>query len=341
MELKKIISAFIGEQNFSVSEIDNGLINHTFLVEAESGKYILQHINTNIFKNPEAIAENHFLVNSVLKKFGYTRKIIDLIPTKNGGFLFKDDSGKSWRMTDFIENSVTHLKVLDPEIAFEAAKCFSEFYLALNSEILDLEETLPDFINFEKRISDYQIALKNTSEKRKINAEKEIEFIHSNLDLPRKWMELQNKNALPKRIIHADSKISNILFDKENNAVAVIDLDTMMNSTLLYDFGDMVRSYCNFTDEDDADLQENFSNEIYDSLKKGFLFHLENLLSETEKENLDYAPKVVIFIQVIRFLTDYFNGDIYYSVKYGNHNLDRARNQINLLKGLLKESANI
>lgn len=335
MELKKIISAFIGEQDFSVSEIDNGLINHTFLVETESGKYILQRINTDVFKNPEAIVENHFSINSVLKKNGYTRKIIDLISTKNGGFLFKDDFGKSWRMTNFIENSVTHLKVPNPEIAFESAKCFSEFYSALNSETLNLKETLPDFINFEKRISDYQNALKNTSEERKFNAENEIKFINSNLDLPEIWIDLQNKNALPKRVIHADPKISNILFDKNGSAVAVIDLDTVMNSTLLYDFGDMVRSYCNLTDEDDANLQKNFSNEIYDSVKKGFLFYLENLLSETEKKHLNYAPKVVIYIQGLRFLTDYLNGNIYYSVKYENHNLDRARNQINLLGNIL------
>lgn len=334
MELKAVISAFIGEQNHSFSAIDNGLINHTYFVETDSEKYILQKINTDIFKNPKCIIDNHLAVNSVLKNSDYSRKIVDLIPAQNGEFLVN----QKWRMLEFIENSVTHLKVPNSETAFESAKCFSEFYSVLNSKSIHLEETLPGFIDFGKRISDYQTALENASEERKINAEKEIDFINSHLDLPEKWIELQNNNALPKRIIHADPKISNILFDKNGNAISVIDLDTVMTSTLLYDFGDMIRSYCNLTDEDDASLENNFSGEIYDSVKKGFLFHLENLLSETEKEHLDYAPKVVIYIQAIRFLTDYLNGNIYYSVKYENHNLDRTRNQINLLKNLIKNS---
>lgn len=334
MEIKTIISAFIGEKNHSVSAIDNGLINHTYFVETDSGKYILQKINTDIFKNPKCIIDNHLAVNSVLKNSDYSRKIVDLIPAQNGEFLVN----QKWRMLEFIENSVTYLKVPNPETAFESAKCFSEFYSVLNSKSVHLEETLPSFIDFGKRISDYQTALENASEERKINAEKEIDFINSHLDLPEKWIELQNENALPKRIIHADPKISNILFSKNGNAIAVIDLDTVMTSTLLYDFGDMIRSYCNLTDEDDASPKNNFSGEIYDSVKKGFLFHLENLLSETEKEHLDYAPKVVIYIQAVRFLTDYLNGDIYYSVKYENHNLDRTRNQINLLKNLIKNS---
>jgi len=331
MELKAVISAFIGEQNHSVSAIDNGLINHTYFVETDSGKYILQKINTDIFKNPKCIIDNHLAVNSVLKNSDYSRKIVDLIPAQNGEFLIN----RKWRMLEFIENSVTHLKVPNSETAFESAKCFSKFYSVLNSKPIHLEETLPGFIDFGKRISDYQTALKNASKERKINAEKEIEFINSHLDLPEKWIELQSENLLPKRVIHADPKISNILFDKNGNAIAVIDLDTVMTSTLLYDFGDMIRSYCNLTDEDDASLENNFSPEIYDSVKKGFLFHLENLLSETEKKLLDYAPKVVIYIQAVRFLTDHLNGNLYYSVKYGNHNLDRTRNQINLLKNIL------
>ncbi|MGC4130406.1 MAG: phosphotransferase [Bergeyella sp.] len=333
MELKAVISAFIGEQNYSVSAIDNGLINHTYLIETENKKYILQKINTDIFKNPQSIISNHLAVNSVLKNSDYSRKIVDLIPARNGTFLVN----QKWRMLEFIENSVTHLKVPNPETAFESAKCFSEFYSVLNSESIHLEETLTGFIDFEKRISDYQTALKNASEELKTNAEKEIDFINSHLDLPEKWIELQRKNALPKRVIHADPKISNILFDKNENAVAVIDLDTVMTSTLLYDFGDMIRSYCNLTDEDDANLEKNFSPEIYDSVKKGFLFHLENLLSETEKQLLEYAPKVVIYIQAVRFLTDYLNGNLYYSVKYENHNIDRTRNQINLLGNILRK----
>ena len=146
---------------------------------------------------------------------------------------------------------------------------------------------------------------------------------------------LQASQELPERVIHADPKISNILFTKDGEALSVIDLDTMMNSTLLYDFGDMMRSYCNLTDEDDATMVDNFAPAIYDSVKEGFLSHLSSKLTSIELENLDYAAQVVIYIQAVRFLTDYLNNDVYYSTKYPEHNLDRTRNQVNLVKNVI------
>ena len=333
MDPKIIVNQFLGSvEILSITPIENGLINHTFLVETESEKFILQQINTLIFKNPNAIQNNHLRINEILKQSNYSRKTVKIIPTLSNDLLFEKNN-KTWRMLEYLEDSITFLKPSSTEIAFEATKCLSEFYKIINQEKVILEETLPDFINFEKRVHDFKTSLIRETE-RKNTAEKEINFILEHLSLPEKWIELQNQESLPNRVIHADPKISNVLFDKENKAIAVIDLDTMMNGTILYDFGDMIRSYTNNSDEDQGSVSDNFTAENYVAVKDGFLFYLKDTLTPIELENLDYAAQLITYIQAVRFLTDFLNHDIYYSVKYDLQNLDRTKNQINLLKGL-------
>ena len=338
MELDSIIQKFILDETYQYAAIDNGLINHTFEVKGDSddNRYILQKINTNVFPFPNNINDNHLYINTLLEKSSYSRKIVHLVPTLDGKYGYIDDQGEFWRMLSFIEDSVTYLKVPEPKIAHEAAQCLSEFYSILNAEKgIVLKETLPGFINFKKRIDDYQIALNNASEERRKKAENEIQFINKNISLPDLWISLSETQQLPERVIHADPKISNILFDQTGKAIAVIDLDTMMNATLLYDFGDMIRSYCNNTNEDDASLKDNFNQEIFEAVKAGYLSHLKDLLTPIELENLDYAAQVVIYIQAVRFLTDYLNNDTYYTTKYEDHNLDRTKNQLNLVQNLM------
>ena len=333
MDPKIIVQQFLGAvEILSIMPIQNGLINNTFLLETAKGKFILQQINTLIFKNPNAIQNNHLKINDVLEQSDYSKNTVKVIPTLSNDLLFEKDN-EAWRMLDFLENSVTFLKPSSTEIAFEATKCLSEFYKIINQEPIILEETLPDFINFEKRVIDFKTALIQETERKK-TAEKEINFILEHLSLPEKWIALENQRSLPNRVIHADPKISNVLFDKENKAIAVIDLDTMMNGTILYDFGDMIRSYTNNSDEDEGAVSDNFDAENYVAVKDGFLFYLKETLTRIELENLDYAAQLIIYIQAVRFLTDFLNHDIYYSVKYDLQNLDRTKNQINLLKGL-------
>ncbi len=333
MDPKIIVQQFLGAvEILSIMPIQNGLINNTFLLETAKGKFILQQINTLIFKNPNAIQNNHLKINDVLEQSDYSKNTVKVIPTLSNDLLFEKDN-EAWRMLDFLENSVTFLKPSSTEIAFEATKCLSEFYKIINQESIILEETLPDFINFEKRVIDFKTALIQETERKK-TAEKEINFILEHLSLPEKWIALENQRSLPNRVIHADPKISNVLFDKENKAIAVIDLDTMMNGTILYDFGDMIRSYTNNSDEDEGAVSDNFDAENYVAVKDGFLFYLKETLTRIELENLDYAAQLIIYIQAVRFLTDFLNHDIYYSVKYDLQNLDRTKNQINLLKGL-------
>ncbi|PWN64034.1 phosphotransferase enzyme family protein [Chryseobacterium viscerum] len=337
MEIKDIIIEFIGTDNYDLSPINDGLINTTYLLEDkdQGKKFILQKINHHVFKQPEVIINNHLMINELLRSNHYHFQIIEPIPSLTHQLLVKDANDEPWRMLSFVENSITFLTAPSLQTAFEAAKTFSYFLTTVNTEKLPaIEDTLPNFLNFEKRISDYKKALQDAAPHLKENAKAEIEITNQLLSLPDQWIEMEKSNQIPKRIIHADVKISNILFDQNHHPLAVIDLDTMMISTILYDFGTMIQSYTNTTHEDDGSAVNNFNSEMYKVVKEGFLFYLKEKLTPEESENLDYAAQVAIYIQELRFLTDYLNGSTYYSITHPEHNLDRTKNQLELLKGL-------
>ncbi|WP_276876262.1 phosphotransferase enzyme family protein [Chryseobacterium joostei] len=338
MELKDIIIQFIGTENCIISPINNGLINTTYLVENKENeeKFILQKINHHVFKQPEIIINNHLAVNQLLQNSNYPLLFIKPISSSIGNFIVKDENMESWRMTGFIEDTKTFFKIPDSATAYASAKAIGRFLNAINPNTLpDIQTPIPDFINFEKRILDYKDSLHGADRTLLNNASAEIEATNQLLSLPQRWIDMEKSHLLPKRIIHGDPNIRNILF-KESRPLAIIDLDTVMISTLLYDFGDIARSYTNTTNEDDGTAKENFNAEIYQAVKEGFLFDLKEKLVSEEIENLDYAAQVVIYIQAVRFLTDYLNGSTYYSTTYAEHNLDRTRNQLELLKGLKK-----
>ncbi|NIF06539.1 aminoglycoside phosphotransferase family protein [Chryseobacterium sp. Tr-659] len=337
MELKDIVIQFIDTDYYDLTPINDGLINTTYLLEDKSQgrKFILQKINNHVFKEPEVIINNHLLINDLLRSNNYQFQIIEPIPSLTNNLLVKDTDGQPWRLLSFVENSVTFLTAPSLQTAFEAAKTFSYFLATINTEKLPaIEDPLPNFLNFEKRIEDYKNALRDAAPHLKENAKAEIEITNRFLSLPDQWIEMEKSNHIPKRIIHADVKISNILFDQQYHPLAVIDLDTIMISTILYDFGTMIQSYTNTTNEDDGKARNNFNPEMYKAVKKGFLFYLQEKLTPEECDSLDYAAQVAIYIQELRFLTDYLNGSTYYSTKYPEHNLDRTKNQLELLKGL-------
>lgn len=337
MELNHIVAEFIGTDNYNLTPITDGLINTTYLLEDKDRrkKFILQKINNHVFKQPQVIVNNHLLVNEILRSNDYHFQIIEPIPSLANELLVEDINGQPWRMLNFIENSITFLTAPSLQTAFDAAKTFSYFLNTVNTEKLPaIEDSLPNFLNFEKRVTDYKNALKDADPQLKENAKAEIEITNRLLSLPDLWIKMEKNNRIPKRIIHADVKISNILFDQHHQPLAVIDLDTMMISTILYDFGTMIQSYTNTTQEDDGSARNNFNPEMYKVVKEGFLFHLKEKLTPAEAENLDYAAQVAIYIQELRFLTDYLNGSTYYSITHPEHNLDRTKNQLELLKGL-------
>lgn len=318
--------------DFAVKRLTSGHINKTYLVTNGGKKFILQKVNTNVFKNLTDVMQNIKAVSEHLIKKEYPHEILNPIDFNNGRTLYD----KHWRLFPFFKETQTFEQAESTEQVFEAAKFISEFYDYLQDlEVDKIKDSIPGFIDFEQRYKNFKLSLKNASKERLDKAADQIRAITDQVDILNNWRSLLPK--FPNRVIHADPKISNFLFDSEakNEIKALIDWDTFMQGPILYDFGDMVRSYTNLKAEDDPELKgPNFSKDNYKALKDGFLYHLKDGLEPVELDNLGLAGRIVIYIQAIRFLTDYLNDDVYYAVHHKEQNLERTKNQLNLLKGL-------
>ena len=328
-------------QILSCELVEAGLINATYKVEIvdterKISPYILQKINSTIFKDPEAIMTSMDRIARHLVRQNYPDAVLLPIRNRNSDWLSYDEEHKPWRLLPYIPQSVCLEKIVSPLQAFESAKTFSRFYAHLwDIDLSGIKPAIPGFLDFSSRILSFKQALFAADETRKQIAGQEIAYVTAHLPLPEKFIALQKEEKLPLRLVHGDPKFSNILFDQTGSrGLCVIDLDTLMPGTLLYDFGDMVRSYTNNRAEDDASENAVFNREICEAVRAGFLFYLRDKLLPIEKDNMAYAAQVVVFIQAVRFLTDYLNGNIYYKITYPLQNLQRTRNQINLLKAL-------
>lgn len=325
----------------TIEPIQGGLINATFKVQIQDDhkreKYILQQVNTEIFQNPKAIHSNISLVSSYLKAQNYPYPVLELCTTLEGECETVYDSG-TWRLFKQIDSSFTINVVQNSKQAFAVGAFFGQFYTYLNGiEVNQIQAVLPHFLDTKSRIDAFQLALETASSERLKEAHEQVEWIVKNQDLPQKWIRLQEQKELPIRLIHADPKISNVLFDNvTHQPKAIIDWDTLMLGTILYDYGDMIRSYTNTKLEDDPNPEGVFNTDIYHALTDGFLSEARSFLNDLELKYLVYAPQVIVYIQALRFLTDYLNGDIYYHCNYPEQNLNRTKNQINLLQHILK-----
>lgn len=318
--------------DFEVKTLVSGHINRTYLILNHSKKFILQKINTKVFTQPEILSQNILNISNHLKSKNYPHQFLKPIRFSDGKFIYDSE----WRIFEFIENSQSFEKAESDNQVFEAAKFLSEFYSFLNDlNPAEIGDSIRGFLDFNLRYRQFETALENAEKSKIKNSKPEVEFIISNQKILDEWNKISAE--IPSRIIHADPKISNFLFDKNSDEkiIALIDWDTFMCGPILYDFGDMARSYTNLKNEDDPSEGEIFSQKNYEALKNGFLFYLKDQLTQTEIKNLDTAAKTVIYIQAVRFLTDYLNGDIYYHIDFPEQNLNRTKNQINLLKGLI------
>lgn len=327
-------------EDLHLQPIENGLINQTFLVTApvlrNASHHILQRVNHRVFPDPEVLVQNAEQVHAALAASDYPLAIYHFLKTPDGAAHTYDAEGWPWRMLSYIPDSQTVNQVDSPDTAYRGAAAFSLFYRHLNRAAdLHLTPAIPGFIQFQKRLDDYRRALSEGLPERLARAAPLIAQVQPHLPLPNNWIRWQASGVLPRRVIHADPKISNVLFHAHRDeALTIIDLDTVMHGTLLYDFGDMARSYSSTTAEDDSSTESPFSSDRYQAAKAGFLSHLDDLLEPVERENLDYAAAVVVLIQCLRFLTDYLNGDVYYHTARPEQNLDRALNQFRLFWGV-------
>lgn len=336
-ELSDIIGKFkINRPATKVKPLGEGLINDTFLVEPG---YVLQRINHNIFTDVDGLQRNIDEVTKHIRKKLETagekdidRKVLHFYPTAEGKTYYFD--GESyWRLMDFINDSVTY-SATTPEYAEIAGEAFGNFEAMLTDIPVKLIETIPDFHNMELRVRQLKEAVAANKAGRLASVRQLVNDILERADEMCLAEKLYREGKLPKRICHCDTKVNNMLFDANGNGVlCVIDLDTVMPSFIFSDFGDFMRTAGNAAAEDEPDLSKiAMRTDVFEAFTRGYLRSASSFLTDTEISNLPYAVMLFPYMQAVRFLIDYLNGDTYYKIQYPEHNLVRTKAQWQLFK---------
>ena len=365
-DLKKIVGLFaIDGEVKEIKPLGNGLINDTYKVvtEGDAPDYVLQRINNDIFTDVDLLQSNIEAVTRHIRRKleasgekDIDRKVLRFIPLKSEGerleALMSDKprtyalaEGKYWRVSVFISDTKT-VETVNPEYSEYAGEAFGAFE-AMLADIPDtLGETIPDFHNMELRLRQLVEAVREDKAGRLREDDKterqELHLILKDIDNYGEKMckaeQLHREGKLPKRICHCDTKVNNMLFDKDGRILCVIDLDTVMPSYVFSDFGDFLRTAANPVAEDSPELEKvDFDMEIFKAFTKGYLKGTKTFLTPVERENLPYAACLFPFMQAVRFFADYINGDTYYKIKYPEHNLVRTRNQMALFHSALSK----
>lgn len=321
----------------------SGHINDTFAVYFENGpfrRYLLQRINHNIFKKPDELMKNIesvtlFLKEKIIERGGdYLRETLNLIPAKGGGSFYRDSDGNYWRCYHFVEDTLSFDIAESPELMYCAGKAFGQFQSLLSDFPVDsLYESIPDFHNTPKRYRDFTSAVEADVCGRAESAQSEIDFVTSRCREAALLQTMIDNKEIPLRVTHNDTKLNNVLFDASSKkGICVVDLDTIMPGSMLYDFGDSIRFGANSAAEDEINLDNvHFMLDYYEAFKKGFLEELGGSITEAERLNLPLGAKTMTLECGMRFLTDYLSGDTYFKTTRPSHNLDRARTQFKLL----------
>ena len=321
----------------------DGHINTTLLLvfdeEGETKKYLIQGINTHVFKNPEELMENIVGVTTFIKKKiienggNAERETLTFLQAETGKYFFYSGD-KCWRIYNFIDNAHTCNKIENKQHFENAGRSFGNFQKHLAEYPMgNLHETIKDFHNTPKRFDNLEAAINNNLSGRADNVKTDIEFAMARRADAGRLLDLHAQGKIPLRVTHNDTKLNNILFDDvTNEGICVIDLDTIMPGFSLYDFGDAIRFGGNTTREDDDNLDNvQISLELFESYAEGFLSASAKALTIDEVENLAFSAMLMTLECGIRFLTDYLDGDVYFRTHYPEHNLVRARNQFKLV----------
>ena len=320
-----------------------GHINTTYFLEFKKDdktfKYLVQGINTHVFKNPHNLMENivnvtEFLRNKIIENGGDSeRETLRFLKCKEDKYYLYFNE-KCWRVYNYIDNAYTLSKIENLDVFESAGRSFGLFQKNLDEYPMDtLHETIKDFHNTPRRVATLEASVKADCKNRASQVEKDIAFALDRKQEAEKLIKLHNEGRIPLRVTHNDTKINNILFDSESDeAICVIDLDTIMPGFSLYDFGDAIRFGANTTREDDDNLDNvKFSVDHFKAFAKGFLSACAKELTVDEVDNLAFASKLMTYECGVRFITDYLDGDVYFKTAYQGHNLVRARNQFKLV----------
>jgi aminoglycoside phosphotransferase (APT) family kinase protein len=354
LNLAEIISNFqISVDPDEVKVFGNGHINDTYLLKAtdpDNPGYLLQKINHFIFKDVPGLTRNIWLVTNHLRNkiealhdIDSEKKVLRLIPANDGSFYYNDAQGQYWRVYDYLAGTNSYDIVSTEKQAYEGGKAFGRFQSMLSD--LDaglLIATIPDFLNMTKRMEAFDRALSADVAGRVAEVQGQIQFVRQRAADMCYFQSRAALSILPLRVTHNDTKFNNVLLDKNDEAQCVIDLDTVMPGYVAYDFGDAIRSIINTAAEDEADLEQIKLNiPLFKAYTDGYFKEASQFLLPVEIASLMKGVLLLPFMQSVRFLTDYLEGDQYYKIHFEGHNLQRTNAQIQLVRQLEQHEAEL
>lgn len=344
---RKILKEFGLNGIQEIEQVKSGNINTTYvatnLQDNAKKRYILQKINTNVFRRPYQVMENivsvcDYLQKANAKKYGTAhRRCMVFLRTADGEPFYESAELGFWRCCEHIENATAYDKVEKAEHFESAGAAFGEFQRMLAGfESESLHETIPGFHHTKSRLETFKKDLETDAAGRAESTQQEIREILQRENTASYVLDMMERGEIPIRVTHNDTKLNNIMIDDESGeGICVIDLDTIMPGTALFDFGDAIRFGANHTYEDDPDLEEVYLDlDLFEAFTRGFLGKAKGRLTDKEIENLAAGAVVITYEQALRFLDDYINGDTYFKINSPEHNLVRARNQIRLLQDM-------
>ena len=325
----------------------SGHINDTYRVvyeqDGQEVHYIHQRINKNIFKNVPGLMENIGRVTRhQRKKFEEAgadeidRRVLTLVPTVDGKDYFVDAHGDFWRTYVFVEDAVGIDVIENTDQAYESAKAFGEFQCQLADMPGRLNDTIPNFHHTRSRYNTLMQAIAEDTHGRAANVQAEIAFAKAREEIVDVVIDLMASGEIPERVTHNDTKLNNVLIDTTTGkGMCVIDLDTVMPGSVLYDFGDMIRTTTNQAAEDEPDLSKIEMNvDYFEALVKGYLETASGFLTPKERELLPFSGQLITFEIGLRFLTDYLQGDVYFKTHRDGQNIDRCRKQFKMVESM-------
>lgn len=337
MDLIAIVKQNWLDDVISVKPFGNGHINGTYVVNCPGKRYLLQEINTNVFRNPGELMHNVDLVTAyladIIEKTGSDEQVMRIVKTKDGQN-FITVEGKALRIYTFIENSESFEIVEKTEDFRNLGLAFGNFAKNLDGfDAKQLYEVIPNFHNTVDRFAKFEASLEKDVTGRAAGVKKEIDFYLARKEICSKITSLLASGEMPVRVTHNDTKLNNVMFSKiTGKPVAIVDLDTVMPGSVCYDFGDSIRYGCNTAAEDEPDTGKvEFSDELFEAYVDGYLTGFDKI-TKIEKENLLWGAILMTYECGMRFLTDYLDGDVYFKTSRPEHNLDRTRTQIRMVE---------
>ena len=329
-------------------EINAGNINTTYhliyrLPDGERKEYLLQRINTYVFKDPVGVMRNIDMVTRHIENayraqgIDSARRVLRVIPTREGGLFHRTEDDGYWRAYNFITHATAYDRIERPDDFREAARGFGEFQRLLTDfPAGELAETIPGFHHTVRRFDAFEASVAADRAGRAGQLTEEIEFLRQRRGMMSGIVQALEAGRLPVRVTHNDTKINNVMIDDETHrAICVIDLDTVMPGSALYDFGDAIRSGAPTVGEDSPDYEKvALDLDLFEAFTQGFLSEVKSILTPEEISMLPLSAKVITAEQAMRFLTDYIDGDLYYKIRTPDHNLVRARNQMALVRDM-------